>query len=131
MSTKIEIHIVSSNELIRITLREYLESLSFGVSSHNSAKEFFDLYAPRPNGLLLIDLDNSELEIADLMESLKFKALTKRAIFLTERKIEVMDSHAWKANDPIILEKPLAESAVLRAINNLITQNSLPVQHCA
>lgn len=131
MSPKIKINIVSSNDLVRLALREYLETMSFSVSTHNSVKAFFDLYAPRPNGLLLVDLDGSELGIDELMASLEFKSIKNRAIFLTERKIEIMDGFDWKANDPVILEKPPVASAVLKAINFLITQNSMADRNCA
>ena len=131
MSPKIEIHVVSSNELVRLALREYLGTMSFSVSTHNSAKEFFDLYEPRPNGLLLVDLDGSELGISEILASLEFKSIKNHAIFLTDRKIEIMDSYDWKATDPTILEKPIGESAVLKAINFLITQNSMADRHCA
>ncbi len=131
MVQRIKIHVVSSEEMVRLALREFLEVMSFDVATHVSVKEFMHLFAPRPDGYLFIDLDNTEMKIGKILDRLMLKAIKNHAIFITERKSEIMNDHAWKASDPVILQKPLTEPAVVKAINYLVTQHGLAEKRSA
>ena len=118
------IFIVDDDDAVRDSLRALLESLDFEVHDFGSAMEFLD----RKNGTradcLLLDLHMPQIDGIRLLEQMRANGSQLPTIVITGRSDPILKKRAMENGAFALFDKPVAEDALLRAIDHAIATNT-------
>ena len=122
------IYIVDDDEAVRDSLRALLESCDFQVQDFGSAMEFLARKNGTPGDCLLLDLHMPQVDGLTLLEKMRAAGLRLPTIVITGRSDPVLKQRALQSGAFALFDKPVAEDALLKAIDLAIASNGGPAK---
>ena len=118
------IYIVDDDDAVRDSLRALLESCDFKVQDFGSATEFL----ARRNGMrgdcLLLDLHMPQMDGLSLLEKMRVDGSQMPTIVITGRSDPLLKQRALQSGAFALFDKPVAETALLNAIDLAIASGA-------
>lgn len=112
--------IVDDDAAVRHALKFVLESENLTVRVHGTAQALLSDPELHRYGCLVIDYRMPEVDGLDLTEMLRGRGLTAPIVLITGRASVHMRQRAARAGVKAVLEKPLADDALSRAIHSAL-----------
>jgi two-component system, LuxR family, response regulator FixJ len=118
------IYIVDDDEAVRDSLRALLESCDFEVQDFGSAMEFLARKNATRGDCLLLDLHMPQVDGLSLLEKMRAAGSQLPTVVITGRSDPVLKQRVLQSGAFALFDKPLAEDALLKAIDLAIASNS-------
>lgn len=116
------VHIVDDDAAVRDSLRALLESFGYDVCTYALARDFLAEHQRIYDGCLLTDLHMPEMNGIELIEALRARGSMGAAVIMTGRGDSRLREQAVKAGAYALLDKPVDETRLHKAIENAISQ---------
>lgn len=124
MTTPHTIYLVDDDEPVRLALHFALEAVGFTVESFKNAAELLSQILSQPS-LLICDLRMPGLSGIELAKLLRAKGSTSPIILMTGHADDALKVKAVEAGADVVLEKPIALSALRAEIARLTSAHNL------
>jgi two-component system response regulator FixJ len=118
------IYIIDDDHAVRDSLRALLESCDFGVHDFGSATEFLTRRNGTRGDCLLLDLHMPQVDGLSLLEHMRADGSQLPTIVITGRSDPLLKQRALQSGAFALFDKPVAEEALLNAIDLAIASNA-------
>ena len=123
------IYIVDDDEAVRDSLRALLESCDFEVRDFGSATDFLARKNGTHGDCLLLDLHMPQMDGLTLLDKMRAAGSQLPTIVITGRSDPVLKQRALQSGAFALFDKPVAEDALLKAIDLAIASNAACRDH--
>ena len=120
------IYIVDDDDAVRDSLRALLESCDFQVQDFGSATEFLARKNDTRGDCLLLDLHMPQVDGLSLLAKMRAEGLQLPTIVITGRSDPALKQRALQSGAFALFDKPVAEDALLKAVDLAIASNAGP-----
>ena len=111
------VYVVDDDDAVRDSVRAVLESFGIDVRDFRSASDFLARVPQPAHGCLLLDLHMPHMGGLELLELIRQRGWNLPVIILTGRGDEQAKERALRAGVIALLDKPVEESTLMRALN--------------
>jgi RNA polymerase sigma factor (sigma-70 family) len=115
------VFLVDDDEAVRKALGFLLRAAGYAVEGFASARDFLAAYDPARRGCLLLDVRMPQMTGLELQEELNARGWRVPAIFITGHGTVATAIAALRAGAFDFIEKPLAEEALLDAVQRALS----------
>jgi two-component system response regulator FixJ len=113
-----KIHIIEDDPAIRDSLKLFLESRGYSVSTFGSGGELFNGGAPEPCDCLILDVNLPGDDGFEILAKLRRGGVQTPAIFMSGRASAATRVQAVRANAVAYFDKPVPPRELLAAVAN-------------
>ena len=111
------VHVVDDDEAVRDSTRALLETHGFEVRDYSSARDFLLGTPLKPDGCVLLDLHMPGMSGLELLDLLRARGSKLPVIAVTGRSDAALKERVIRAGALMLLDKPVADDALLRALS--------------